>query len=167
MKLNLFLGSLLLALLVASFALLKPDEKIQETSEYLIDIHKPFRFKFALGELKRAENTYYWNDQKIPLDNEKLFKVLNRLRDMAMIRELDQTTSFEEALSFNYNGEKISISALNPLTGRFKAKNHNQGKLFLIEDKSALNELHKSFEVGQKIKYHQLEKIVKELDWDL
>lgn len=167
MKLNIILGSLLLVLLVVAFALVGPDDKKQDKTDYLIDIHHSFRLKFKNGEFKKAENSYYWDNQKIPIQNEKLGKVLNRLRDMAIIRELEQSTSFKESFSFQYNGEKISISELNPLTGRFKAKIFKSSKLLLIEDRSALNELHKSFEVGQKIKYHQLEKIVKELDWDL
>lgn len=171
MKLNTIL-TIVLAVLIGVTFLLFVDEKPEDPRhQYLFSPieDNEWSLKIENGELVRKDGKFLWNQKKVSTQDEDIPKVLARLNDLRIIRVTDDIdwSKVEEKSEFSYNDKQYVVSELNELTGRFMVIEKQLKKVYLIEDQGPLRELHKSFEVGQKIKYYNFLKMIKSHKWDL
>ena len=171
MKLNIILISVLIALLGVTFLMFVDEKPLNPREQFLfspID-NTGWSFHIDQGVLSRKSGEFFWNDKLIPHNNEDLPQVINKIGDFRVIRMVDEITWTQEMkqAEFGINKKYYEISKLNDLTGRFHLFDKQLRKVYLIEDQAPLRELHKSFEVGQKIKYYNLIQLIKNQSWEL
>lgn len=176
MKLNLGLLIVFITLITTVYFYVEKsgdrEYRHNRVNHYLMDMEFSHRWviKIEKGELRKQENSFFWNEKKLDGSEKKLINFLNRIGDLKIIRSLEaKYWKKSQGVKLSWKlGQKAriwEIGFFNPLTGRFMVKELASGQVFLIEDKASLQQLYKSFEQAQKIKYDQMMNYINYLEW--